>query len=131
MKVTCPECKQEYDDTYHNTNCPHKSFEMHTGVFVNGQQGCAHTIEELTKATNENVLPNSDCVYQRTLNNIADSLKESNRLKTLSNEDLVKECIQIAETDYPVVTEMCDRLFPAWADEEGEKDERSRTRVES
>lgn len=75
MKVKCLACGQEYDDTFRNTQCPHESFEMHCGVFVNGQQGCAHTIEELTKATKENILPNPDCEYQTAFNLLSESIR--------------------------------------------------------
>lgn len=61
MNVICPECKQEYDDVDHRTHCPHDFFEMHVGVFVNGQNGCAHTIEELNNAHKSGVAPNPSC----------------------------------------------------------------------
>lgn len=116
MKVTCPKCKHEYDDVDHNTSCPHEYFQMHCGVFVNGQMGCAHTIEE-TDVSKLTVAPNLDCEHRQMLENLSEVLIESDRLKKLSNEDLVRECIKIPETDYLIVDEMCTRLFPEWANE--------------
>ena len=49
--------------------------------------------------------------------NILADMVEHARLKTLSNEELVMECLKEAETAIPVVEEMMDRLFPGWADE--------------
>jgi hypothetical protein len=47
---------------YRDTICPHKTFEMHCSVFVNGEHGCAHTVEEQLAAIGESpVLPNPDC----------------------------------------------------------------------
>jgi hypothetical protein len=62
-QITCPVCQLQYDDTYRNTICPHDSFEMHTGVTVGGERGCAHTIDELNAAHRsvDPVLPNPDC----------------------------------------------------------------------
>lgn len=58
-------------------------------------------------------------VSDRVLQNILDAMDEDARLKTLTNEELVMECIQIMETDCPVVDEMCERLWPGWCSEEG------------
>ena len=114
MITTCPKCHQEYDDVYHSTQCPHEYFQMHCGVFVKGKQGCAHTVEEQRQT---DVVPNPDCPHLQMLQNLSEAIDESIRLKTLSNEDLVRECIKIEETNYPVVDEMCNRLFPNWAEE--------------
>lgn len=74
MNIVCPECLQKYDDTYRNTSCPHETFEMHCSVFVNGQQGCAHTVEELRDATESPnpTAPNPDC----PLNKLRESFAE-------------------------------------------------------
>jgi hypothetical protein len=57
-------------------------------------------------------------IPDRVLENILAELDESARLKKLSNEELVMECIQHAHTDCAIVDEMCDRLFPNWCGEE-------------
>lgn len=75
MITTCHKCHQEYDDVYYSTQCPHDYFLMHCGVFVNGQQGCAHTVEELTKATNENILPNPDCEYTLGIEGLREAIQ--------------------------------------------------------
>lgn len=118
MITTCHKCHQEYDDVYRSTQCPHEEFAMHCGVFVDGKSGCAHTVEELEAAA-KGVLPNPSCSYQQTFNNLSKAITESRRLKTLSNEDLVRECIRTQEADCLVVEEMCNRLFPSWDNEKG------------
>ncbi len=55
-------------------------------------------------------------VHPQVLQNILDDLDESERLKTLSNEDLVRQWV-VEESDL-VVEEMASRLFPGWANEE-------------
>ncbi len=52
MVVTCSDCKVEYDDIYHYTNCPHEYFEMHTIVSTDHGSKCCHTIEEVDSFTN-------------------------------------------------------------------------------
>lgn len=92
MTTTCHKCHQEYDDTYHSTQCPHEYFQMHTGVFVNGQNGCAHTIEELNKATNENILPNPDCEYMLGLEGLREAIERGmtvNRAVDATNAEVV------------------------------------------
>lgn len=37
------------------------------------------------------------------------------RLKLLSNRQLVVEALNLCDADEPVITEMLDRLFPGWA----------------
>ena len=54
----------------------------------------------------------------KMLNNCRALIEEKERLSKLSNEELVKECLQNPATDYPVVEEMMNRLWPGWADEE-------------
>lgn len=75
MITTCPKCHQEYDDVYRTTQCPHKSFQMHCSVFVEGKQGCAHTVEELNEAVKSKVVPNPDCSYMLALNNMLEEME--------------------------------------------------------
>ena len=56
-------------------------------------------------------------VPDHVLQNIIADLEEHARLKTLTNEELVMECISQVETDCAVVDEMRDRLFPKWAED--------------
>lgn len=51
MKITCPDCRREFDDVYRLTYCPHDEFPTRTvigGVGPDGQyrQAMAHTVEE-------------------------------------------------------------------------------------
>ena len=39
---------------------------------------------------------------------------EQARLSRLSNKELVIECLNLNETDNPVVDEMMNRLYPDW-----------------
>lgn len=50
MIVRCDKCKVVYDDTYHDTICPHKYFEICTHI-VNGagESKICTSIEELNK----------------------------------------------------------------------------------
>lgn len=48
--------------------------------------------------------------------NLLDDFKESNRLRSLSNEELVAEAIDRVETDLPMVAEICRRLCPEYFD---------------
>lgn len=50
-------------------------------------------------------------------------LVESDRLRSLSNTELVAECAETAAADYLIVAEMMDRLDPDWAKEEEEAKE--------
>ena len=56
-------------------------------------------------------------IPDQVLRNILAEMDEHKRLKTLTNEELVMECIQDPYTDCPVVEEMCRRLLPNWAEE--------------
>lgn len=58
-------------------------------------------------------------IPSQALSNLREVLAERKRLKSLSNEDLVRECVKIEETDLPIVEEMCNRLHPDWSEEEG------------
>jgi hypothetical protein len=51
------------------------------------------------------------------LENLLADMEEHARLKTLTNEELVMECLEHDQTDCAVVDEMCDRLWPKWAEE--------------
>ena len=62
--------------------------------------------------------PRGSKIPDFVLQNILDALDESDRLKALTNEELVMECLQDPSTDCPVVEEMMDRLWPGW-DREG------------
>ena len=46
-----------------------------------------------------------------------ESLLKSIRLSKLSNKDLVMECLHSEVSDYDIVMEMMDRLYPNWVDE--------------
>lgn len=53
---------------------------------------------------------------EHALRHMLTDFDETARLKMLSNEELVMECLSL-ETDCPVIDEMCDRLFPGWENE--------------
>jgi hypothetical protein len=67
MIVKCPKCQEEYDDVYRDTFCPHKTFEMHTGVVVEGKRGCAHSLTDLEAAFRplNPALPNENCPFNQ------------------------------------------------------------------
>lgn len=53
-------------------------------------------------------------IRSEVLENILADFDEMARLRTLSNEELVMECLADEFTDCPVVEEMMTRLFPKW-----------------
>lgn len=44
------------------------------------------------------------------------ALVEELRLRRLTNEELVIECLDSDAWEHPVVQELCNRLYPGWAD---------------
>lgn len=56
-------------------------------------------------------------VTDRALARMLAVIKESKRLESLTNEQLVAECASTSAADLLIVTEMMDRLDPHWADE--------------
>lgn len=55
-------------------------------------------------------------VPDHVLEGIADSIEEMKRLRTLSNEDLIKEYLRLTgdQDDELHTNEMCSRLWPEW-----------------
>lgn len=59
------------------------------------------------------------------MNNMPDNIiagiiacvENSERLKVLTNRELVAECLKSPAADYDVVVEMMSRLDPGWEDE--------------
>jgi hypothetical protein len=47
-------------------------------------------------------------------------MAEDERLRRLTNVELVAECLKTDAADYPVAEEMTTRLDPDWYKEEGE-----------
>lgn len=45
------------------------------------------------------------------------AFEEANRLESLSNKELIAECLETNAADYLVVIEMMNRLFPGWEKE--------------
>jgi hypothetical protein len=60
MTNRCSTCSYIFDDVFYSTVCPHEPIAMHAAVFVGGQPGCAHTIEELSGQTEP---PHPDCPF--------------------------------------------------------------------
>jgi hypothetical protein len=57
-------------------------------------------------------------ITNNALTGILATFAEQDRLRKLSNEDLVRECPSIPDTDCAVVDEMMTRLWPEWSEEE-------------
>lgn len=50
MITTCSRCREEYDDLYRSTLCPHEPFKMHTlAVRGDGQEKICTSVEELNE----------------------------------------------------------------------------------
>lgn len=48
------------------------------------------------------------------LNRLWQAIAEHQRLKELSDKELVNECLHCEATDHPIVEEMMSRLDPQW-----------------
>ena len=59
-----------------------------------------------------------DKLKQEIAENLLIVLDAKERLRSLSNEELVKECLLTDAADYLTVEEMMTRLWPDWAKEE-------------
>ncbi len=57
-------------------------------------------------------------VTDRILRNAGRMIAEQERLRALTNAELVAECAELDAADYPVVEEMMTRLDPNWFKEE-------------
>lgn len=58
-------------------------------------------------------------VSDHVLRNILHDIDEGNRLRGLSNEDLVREYLKLGEQDDELhVTEMMNRVWPEWDEAE-------------
>lgn len=57
-------------------------------------------------------------IRSEVIENMLADFDEMARLRTLSNEELVMECVSFDLTECPIVDELCTRLFPDW-DKEG------------
>ena len=56
----------------------------------------------------------ADKLAEKVLSIIA----EQERLRNLTNHELVIECLNLEAADYGIVCEMMDRLYPGWENDE-------------
>jgi hypothetical protein len=52
-----------------------------------------------------------------TIKSLSERFVEERRLKTLSDIDLIRECMKSGAVDDPKVEELMNRLRPGWLDE--------------
>lgn len=55
--------------------------------------------------------------YNDAATNLLEHVEESMRLKTLSDMDLIRECMKSEVSDDPLVLALMDRLRPGWLEE--------------
>ena len=46
---------------------------------------------------------------------LLEDMHDRERLKRLTNRELVVEALNLCDIDEPVITEMMDRLYPGWS----------------
>lgn len=61
--IDCNLCRVLYDENNFRRTCPHNAMELHIGVWLNGNRGCAHSFEQMEATGEKEELPNTDCKY--------------------------------------------------------------------